>query len=150
VADGRTHVLVGMVAGGGAALYRGRDLPGPDLLVEAIGGVIGGYAGGKGPDILEPAIHAWHRKFCHSWTAGAAIGAGIATLEAWEGHCRERAANHRCRRLAPGTDPLTAIFLWIGEMFWTLAAGFAAGFGGGYLSHLLLDAATPRSLPLIF
>jgi hypothetical protein len=142
--------MVGMVAGGGAALYRGRDLPGPDLLVEVLGGVIGGYAGGKAPDILEPAIHSWHRKFCHSWTAGAVIGAGVATLDVWERHCRERAADYRRRRLAVGVDPLNALFLWIAEMFWALAAGFAAGFGAGYLSHLLLDAATPRSLPLVF
>jgi membrane-bound metal-dependent hydrolase YbcI (DUF457 family) len=34
-------------------------------------------------------------------------------------------------------------------MFWRFAAGFANGLAAGYVSHLALDAATPRSLPLL-
>lgn len=35
------------------------------------------------------------------------------------------------------------------ELVFRLAAGFVAGAGAGYLSHLVLDAKTPMSLPLV-
>lgn len=35
------------------------------------------------------------------------------------------------------------------ELLWRLAAGFANGLAAGYLSHLALDAVTPRSIPLL-
>jgi len=34
--------------------------------------------------------------------------------------------------------------------FWTLLPSFLRGMSVGYLSHLALDATTPRGLPLIF
>lgn len=35
------------------------------------------------------------------------------------------------------------------EFFWRAAAGFGNGLAAGYLSHLVLDAGTPRSIPLL-
>lgn len=149
MANGRTHEWIGMAAGGGVAAFRARREPLPDQLVEAVGGVIGGYFGGKMPDILEPAIHSWHRDICHSWTVGGVIATGVAALERWEKDCRKRAADFRRRRLATGVQPLLGFFYWLAEWFWSLAAGFVAGFGSGYVSHLVLDAFTPRGLPLL-
>lgn len=149
MANGKTHKWIGMAAGGGVALLRAQREPLPDQLFEAVGGVIGGYFGGKMPDILEPAIHGWHRDICHSWTVGGVIATGVAALERWEKDCRERAASFRRRHLAAGVPPLTAFYYWLAEWFWSLAAGFVAGFGAGYVSHLVLDASTPRGLPLL-
>ena len=148
MANGRTHAWAGLAAGGGAALYRGRHQPLLDMVVEGVGGAIGGYFGGKVPDVLEPAIHSWHRDFCHSWTVGAFVTAAITTLAEWESHCREKAAEMRRQRIALQPGSFAAFFYFLGEMLWTLAAGFVAGFGAGYVSHLVLDAATPRGLPL--
>jgi hypothetical protein len=149
MANCKTHEWIGMAAGGGVAAFRARREPFADQLVEAVGGAIGGYFGGKTPDILEPAIHGWHRDICHSWTVGGLVAKGVTTLGRWEKDCRDRAADFRRRRLAAGVPPLTAFFYWLAEMFWNLAAGFVAGFGAGYLSHLALDAATPRGLPIL-
>lgn len=148
MANGKTHKWIGIAPGGGVAAFRARREPLPDQLVEAVGGVIGGYFGGKMPDILEPAIHSWHRDTCHSWTVGGVIATGVPALERWEKDCRERAADFRRRRLAAGVPPLTASY-WLAEWFWSLAAGFVAGFEAGYVSHLALDASTPRGLPLL-
>jgi len=149
MANGKTHEVVGMAAGSGVALFRARNQPLADQLVEGVGGAIGGYLGGKMPDVLEPAIHAWHRNFCHSWTVGALVAGGVAALGRWEKDCRERAADFRRRRLAADVQPLMAFFYWLAELFWNLAAGFLAGLGAGYVSHLVLDASTPRGLPLL-
>jgi hypothetical protein len=99
------------------------------------------------PDVLEPAIHSWHRDICHSWTVGSVLSAGGAKLEEWERHCRVKAAIFRQMRLASREDPVKALFYFLTELFWNLAAGFAVGFAAGYVSHLILDAATPLGLP---
>lgn len=146
--NGKTHAWAGAATGSAVAAYRGRQQPLVNVLIEILGGGVGGYLGGKVPDVLEPALHPGHRDFCHSWTAGGAVATGLTALARWETFCREQAAELRQRRLAsPPTDPVTSFFLVLGEIFWTLAAGFVSGFGAGYLSHLALDAATPRRLP---
>jgi hypothetical protein len=47
------------------------------------------------------------------------------------------------------TDPISRLLLSLFELMWRLAAGFANGLAAGYISHLALDAATPRSIPLL-
>jgi len=46
-------------------------------------------------------------------------------------------------------DPISRLLLSLFELLWRLAAGFANGLAAGYLSHLALDAVTPRSIPLL-
>ncbi len=74
------------------------------------------------PDLLEPAINnPHHRQFCHSLVTVAAIGYGMRRAYLWR----------------PSTDR---------EKF---LRGMALIAGGAYLSHLLLDCITPRSLPIL-
>ena len=80
-----------------------------------------GLAFSKLPDILEPAIHPHHRQFCHSVAVFAAVGYGIKKAYEWEPQDR-------------------------GGEFWRALALCA---GVGYISHLVLDGITPRSLPLL-
>lgn len=47
------------------------------------------------------------------------------------------------------TDPLTQLWLAICEFFWRMLTGFANGLAAGYLSHLAIDAGTPRSIPIL-
>ncbi len=49
---------------------------------------------------------------------------------------------------APNSS-LTRLWLTICELFWRALAAFANGLAAGYLSHLVLDAGTPRSIPLL-
>lgn len=85
----------------------------------AVGVGIGAFFG-KLPDILEPALHPHHRQLCHSWLVAGSIGYGLVKIYEWQ---PEDHYGHFLRSLA-------------------LIAG------GAYISHLLLDATTPRSLPL--
>ncbi len=80
-----------------------------------------GLAFAKLPDILEPAIHPHHRQFCHSVAVLTAVGYGIKKAYEWK--------------------PQDST----GE-FWRALALCA---GIGYISHLVLDGITPRSLPLL-
>ena len=49
---------------------------------------------------------------------------------------------------APNSS-LTQLWLTVRELFWRALADFANGLAAGYCSHLVLDAGTPRSIPLL-
>jgi len=72
------------------------------------------------PDIIEPAITPNHRSLAHSVTAGSAL---------------LRFATDRCCTENRNWEELQKI-LW-------------ASATAGYLSHLVADGCTPRSLPLL-
>ncbi len=73
------------------------------------------------PDILEPASHPNHRQFFHSLAFAGVLGVAAHKLYTWE----------------PDNpfDEATRFILLVGV--------------AGYLIHLLLDAGTPKSLPLV-
>lgn len=85
-----------------------------------IAGGIGAFFG-KLPDLLEPATNPHHRQFCHSLLVLGAVGYGFKRAYEWK-----------------PKDQIEAIL----RMLALVAAG-------GYISHLVLDAVTPRSLPLV-
>jgi len=74
-----------------------------------------------------------------------AVGGGVlalrATLAELAQHCRNNAAR---------VQNIDGHF-WAGlaELFWRLLAGFLNGLSAGYASHLLLDAMTPRGIPVV-
>ncbi|MEX2523726.1 MAG: metal-dependent hydrolase [Gammaproteobacteria bacterium] len=72
------------------------------------------------PDIIEPACHPNHRQFFHSLAFAGTISYGMYRLYEWE----------------PESDLDKTLRL----------AGLAAG--ASYLIHLLLDARTPKGLPV--
>lgn len=78
-----------------------------------------GIVGAKLPDILEPAIHSHHRAFFHSLVVAGGVAWAIRKILAWP-------------RETPGQR---------------LVRATALGFAVGYVSHLALDALTPRGLP---
>ena len=75
----------------------------------------------KLPDLIEPAINPHHRQFFHSIAFLAMIGCGLKKVYDWQ------------------PDDQAGRIL----RFLTLCAG------AGYISHLVLDGFTPRSLPLL-
>jgi len=70
------------------------------------------------PDLLEPALHPWHRSLFHSVALNAGLAYGVRQL--WR--------NPAVR--AETKVALTALSV-------------------AYISHPLLDATTPRGLPLV-
>ncbi len=73
------------------------------------------------PDIIEPAIHPHHRQFFHSVAfAGLLVALGIE------------------------------VYRWKPEKpFEQIVRAAALIAGASYLAHLVMDARTPRSIPLV-
>lgn len=80
-----------------------------------------GYAAGTLPDILEPATSPNHRQFFHSIAVVGMLGWGLWRLWEWQPE-----------------DDAQKLLKWLG-----LCAG------GAYLVHLVMDATTPRGLPVV-
>lgn len=148
MANGRVHRLAGALSGAGSAALRAKDLPGQNQLVEAIGGAIGGYWGGQLPDLLEPATSSWHRDFAHSVSVGGLAVKATNMVAEWESDCRRRSKHFGSLRQATHDQRLVLWYRCL-ELFWLLVAGVVIGFLTGYISHLVLDALTPRGLPLV-
>ncbi len=148
----RTHDIVG----GGAGLVLGLlalkrlNVPSHGELSFLLGAAAGSWMASRAPDAVEPALHSWHREFFHSVTAGA----GVVTAGATAGAEYVR-ANLSCATVAAGKraalDPQSpdGLALWWQEQAWYFAAGFVFGLPVGYVSHLLADMTTPRSIPLL-
>jgi hypothetical protein len=161
----KAHSSAGLFAGAGYSAFQAKEQGPLGLCAETVGGALGGYLGGQLPDVLEPAIHSWHRSIAHSGATGVAIvTTAQSTLTAWQNHCRKQADAYRKRRdsitmvphpsqpnlFAPASGQGWEHFiLTMQEFFWRAAAGFANGVAAGYISHLALDAVTPRSIPLL-
>lgn len=76
---------------------------------------------GSLPDLLEPAIHPNHRQFFHSLVVAGLIGYGTYKVYKWQPE-----------------DPGYQLLRWA-----LLIAG------GAYLTHLMMDGFTAKSLPLV-
>lgn len=84
-------------------------------------GAAGGALFGTLPDILEPAFHPNHRQFFHSFAALGLVSTGLYKLYKWE----------------PDDD------------FGKAVRGVSMLACGAYIVHLVMDAGTRKSLPLI-
>jgi membrane-bound metal-dependent hydrolase YbcI (DUF457 family) len=164
MADRRTHIVGGVATGVGYSAFQAKEQSTPNLVTEMVGGAAGGYVGALLPDFLEPALSSWHRSAAHSCTAGAAIVYSKDVLAGFEKFCREQAdlcaLQHKTLQMRPDpwqpnvfvpapADPFMLLSLKIAEVCWRFLAGFANGLAAGYISHLALDAVTPRSIPLL-
>ena len=154
-----THKYVGAAAGLALAASHAQDQSKPHFWIEMIGGALGGILGGMAPDWLEPAVSSWHRGVCHSASTGGALIYAQQILSSWANLCRENAAK---RRVVPQVEdvhtgewlplqrtPLQQLWADTREFIWPLLAGFLNGLAAGYVSHLVLDAMTPRGIPLL-
>jgi uncharacterized membrane protein YeaQ/YmgE (transglycosylase-associated protein family) len=149
VANRKTHVSAGIVCGAAAALYMAREQQGGAFVGEVLGGSLGGFVGALLPDKFEPPIHSWHRSTAHSVAAAGAIAStAMQSVAAWQQLCRNKAVHHEALRASAG-DPALQAWHAVMAVVWHVLSGFAAGLPAGYLSHLALDACTPRCIPLL-
>jgi membrane-bound metal-dependent hydrolase YbcI (DUF457 family) len=150
MANGKTHTAVAVTTGVMAAAVMAEEpRDGFRKALQLIGGGVGGYIGGRLPDVLEPPTSSWHRDLCHSWLVGAGTVGITQRLEGWRRFCEQEARRSRIAytaRQGLNADTSPACFE---EVIWLMAAGFIPGLLFGYLSHLALDACTPRGLPLL-
>lgn len=144
------HVPVGIAVGLGTSLYFSKDQKGEYRLWEAVGGALGGYGGGRCPDVFEPAKNKpHHRAFAHSFIAGTTVSVTAKeTTEAWVAFFREKADGLAEKRKKTNLAESDKLIIGIFEILLRVAAGVGPGFIAGYASHLALDACTRRSLPI--
>ena len=148
--NAKAHAIIGTGSGSLVAFLCSNDLPPEARLTMTLGGALGGYAGGRTPDSLEPAVHAWHRSFFHS----AAVGAGVlqttvAPIKTWVDELLGKAAGVRERRVQLGPEHPDHAALWLQEFGLYFLCGLVIGVPVGYLSHLIVDAGTERGIPLV-
>ena len=145
--DRRTHEDVGFVVGGCAAALHARAEASSHALAETLGGCLGGWLGGIMPDVFEPATSPSHRSVAHSVIVLTSLA--LARTADAQTRCRTQAKECESRAvlLAAGTSE-RLVAEWE-ALFWRIIAGFLIGFVAGYSSHLLLDAATARGLPIV-
>ena len=147
--NGKAHAMVGSLSGGAGALCLASADANGCPVVETVGGLIGGYVGGKLPDWLEPSLgNPRHRSHCHSWAAlGIDGGAAAKWLVALQTDLRNRALRHKAD--SAGADSAwERVWHLVLQLLLLLAAGAVAGLAAGVASHLALDAGTKAGLQI--
>ncbi len=115
-----THSVAGALSGLIVAMFDKKD--DHETLHDPFLATAVGAISGRLPDILEPALrNPHHRQFFHSFVVLVAAGYGLKKVYEWKPEDNFEAFVRRALLFA----------------------------GTGYISHLLLDAATARSLPII-
>lgn len=119
MSNGPTHQLTAAALVGAVCIHAERDKQ--NMSARPIVGAVLAAKFTKLPDVLEPAIHPNHRQFFHS--------VAFASLLGMAGY---------------------KIYKWNPDNLFDEAIRFALMVAiGAYGIHLLLDASTPKSLPLI-
>ncbi|MBT3191236.1 MAG: hypothetical protein HN341_01645 [Verrucomicrobia bacterium] len=145
----KTHVGVGAGSGGIAALAKSQGQGPEDRILEIIGGALAGAGGARLPDVFDPPTWPGHRSLGHGVVpSGIGLTVVLAKMDEWQRALRERAEEQVELRDSADTT-LANIWHGILELVFRLLAGAVVGFPTGYASHLLLDATTPKCLPLI-
>jgi len=104
----------------GVAIAHKESQDGVSTAWPVAGGGLGALFGTL-PDVIEPANHPNHRQFFHGVFFAAALGYGWYKL-----------------------------YQWKPEETWQRTARMVGLIGiGAYLIHLMMDATTPKSVPLI-
>ena len=143
----RTHSGVGLATGLAVGVLATQRVDQEYRPAEVVFAAIGGWIGGVTPDVLEPASDPNHRALFHSLTAGG----GVCALAASDWVASVRAAADRCA-IRAAAAPEGSELRQSEELkcvIWHCLAGLLLGFLAGYGSHLLLDAMTPRGLPVL-
>jgi len=149
MANGKEHREIALVVGAAAAFCCASDAPRDNAIVETIGGALGGYVGGVLPDVIDPPIHPGHRSLGHGvLPVGATAKYYVENVRAWQEELRRLARGYAQSAARANSESERTKYLLL-ETLCQLAAGFVVGIGAGYVSHLAMDACTPKGLPLL-
>lgn len=132
------HRTTGAAAGLAISLVETQGAPREKRTVEVIAAMAGGVAGAAAPDWIDPPTSPNHRSMGHSIViAGGGLGVAISNVDIWRAALQSRAA----ASFSEGRTGAGYSYL--------IASGLLTGFIVGYASHLILDAGTPKGLPLV-
>lgn len=147
--NGKTHKRVGAAFGAVAAFIRADGQTMEHRLIESVGGAIGGYFGGIVPDLIDPPTNPNHRSLGHGMIpAATGVRYTVPNVSDWQNSLRELAQAHAVGRENAQTE-FDAFLHEVAGVTCRLGAGAIPGLIAGYISHLVLDARTPKGLPLI-
>jgi len=119
MSSGPAHRIGAAAVVGTAAFYAEKENPGSSARPIAATGLA--FFSGTLPDKVEPACHPNHRQFFHSYAFMCILGYGMYRTWKWETENE-------------------------GETWVKMAL---LSIGGAYLVHLLMDAGTPKGLPVV-
>jgi hypothetical protein len=140
------HLRVGAVSG---VAYHTWGQPGPYVLAQAAGGLVGGIGGGLLPDWIDMPCFPRHRAEAHSMSITGAVGYFMnQQLPQWQAKFRAEAERY-AQLQAASPLLLPQIGYSILEFLRSFLSGALAGLLAGYASHLALDSLTPSSLPIV-
>lgn len=143
------HVPVGLVAGGGAALYMSRGQELPNRALEVIGGCVTGAVFAGLPDAIDPPTSPNHRSVGHAVLPAGVTAAVLKDVVAdVQAFLRDAAAarEDRGRYSQDGFERFANALL---ALSLRLLAGAVPALVATYLAHLAVDATTKKSLPLL-
>ncbi len=145
--NGKQHALIGAIAGAIRSFHDEPNLRGRDRWFHLAGSVLGGIAGSKIPDWLEPATHPNHRQAAHGVLPNLALAKMTKPTRRYlrvksKRWARQGEVPVQGQLARSNTDGISRDFRF-------LISGSISGFEAGYASHLVADAFTPKSLPLI-
>jgi uncharacterized membrane protein YfcA len=144
----REHQTKSAIVGAAAALYCARNGDPPNLIIEGLGGAVGGYVSGTWADELDPPWSPNHRGFGHAVLPTALVSSiYLNDLEKWQLWLRNQASKHGLQA-ATAEWPWAQLWQQVLEAFCRFLAGVIAGLLPGHWTHLLLDARTQMSLPV--
>ncbi len=147
--DGKTHKKVGKPLGLGYAAYSARNEQPLALVIESMAGWQGGKTGARLHDIIEPATSPNHRGLGHSLLGNGAVVA-IAARPVGELQTKIRTwAHERVEKAQQSESVFESCLQLLGAATAHAAVGWMNGVIAGAGSHLLLDATTPRGLPIL-
>src|SRR5260370_6211589 len=97
------HLRVGAVSGAAYATYHAWGQPGPSVLAEAAGGLVGGIGGGLLPDWIDTPCSPRHRAEAHSMSITGTVGYFMnEQLPNWQASLRNEAQScTQLREAAP-------------------------------------------------
>jgi hypothetical protein len=147
MANKGTHAAVGATCGCGLAYYRSEGHSPADQFLASIGGLLGGWAGARFPDLIDVPLSPNHRSHAHSVVGGVGITAKAKELLlSWENDLRRHLQDVRARKTNAATD-WDRMCLSVTEILLQIGIGVLSGLIAGHISHLALDAFTPKGLP---
>ncbi len=147
----RDHEQIGGLVGGVAAFGFAAAANQPLLLAlaETAGGILAGGSAGTWPDRLEPGVSSHHRDSAHALVPAAALSK-LAFDRAVSVQGSFRAAAAMCFRVAETSgNGFESFFNLVAGLSLHMLAGAVPAVPAAYLSHLALDAPSPRGIPLL-
>ena len=148
-----THVKAGIISGAAAVVICNHVENKPVMSVaDLVGGIAGGYFGGRLPDLIDPSKIGGpnHRSHGHGLVQNSALATWVFdNLQEFRKKCFEKASELESKA-KEFVDDAKAILWNLGAIFLRLLAGFAVGAIAGIISHLALDSFTKKGLPLIY